>query len=537
MTEFILGESFYQIFEDKLKVEKKNVLDTYNFPTRIESIDNDITLFLKKYLNGKLSHLLLATQRVNNEEVFSFAYWIPDKFVNNEVSLISILEIFANNFGCKIKISGYEGYFIKKSRKLIHGKLESLNQLMEILGSEHIPCESYLFYKENIEYNLNWIDCFYSFAINNNKYLTWLYSIETVSIKVKSEWHTYLSDIRDILNPNGNTSLTIMSNYKNKDKGLQSYKDIKDSVIKEIEIEIPKSYLKPFTRINNLISQFDINDKIVVIPKFENNKCVFCGSTDTNKEHIFAKWMKDYFDEKTFRSTLHVRIPEENLLKTLQSGVSKGAESSYGYTTQYVCIKCNGTWMSQLEETVKSILAVDSTTLKNTINELKLDYNSSQKLAIWITVKSILLSVKASIIPVLPINTLNDLKAGNIPDGFLVEIAECDSSDLNFIINKGGYALGSRFRLKKMDLKVANEIAEDFFIVSIQMGNFLFRISYLNEIKGLKREGCIKQTEILFPFKFDLPYFKIENEQDTWYKIENKLKIHIFNLGLSLIDY
>jgi len=108
---------------------------------------------------------------MNDEILFAFAYWIPKKLIINEIALIDILEIFVDEFGCRIKISDKEGFFIRKAQKLIQHKLESLDEVIEILGSIHIPCEIYLFSKENFGYNLNWIDCFYSFAINNNKYL------------------------------------------------------------------------------------------------------------------------------------------------------------------------------------------------------------------------------------------------------------------------------------------------------------------------------------------------------------------------------
>lgn len=122
-----------------------------------------------------------------------------------------------------------------------------------------------------------------------------------------------------------------------------SHRENVNSTDIEMELEIPKRYWKPFTRINQIVSKLNINEKIMVIPKFENNKCVFCGSENTNREHLFAVWMRKYFQETTFSSTLHVRAPEEDLLNSLNSGLSKGSESSCGYTTHEVCVECNGT--------------------------------------------------------------------------------------------------------------------------------------------------------------------------------------------------
>ena len=534
MKELLLKDNFHQIFKEKLKVDENTVLDTYDNSDKKEALENNIFLFLKKFDNNHLTHLLLATQVVNDEMNFAFAYWIPDNLINPEVTLLGLLEVFANKFGCKVKIAETEGYFIRKTRKLIQGKLESPNQVLEILGSVHIPCESYLFYKENIGYNLNWIDCFYCFAINNNKYLTWLYKIDMVTIKIKSEWYEYLSEIRDVLDPFGKTGLTILSGKK--EEGMVSHKEKKNDNKSDIDLVIHKTYINQFSRINALVSELNNNEKIVVIPRFENDKCIFCNSIDTSKEHIFAAWMKNYFEEKIFRSTLHTKLPEENLLNSLQSGLTKGAESSYGYTSHHVCINCNNTWLSQLEETVKNILVVKDEQLKTKIYQLDLNHKSANQLARWIIIKAILLSIKAKLTPSLPQNCLQMLKKGDIANGFLVEIAECESTDLNFIVNKGVSAMGIPLKLKRMDKTAANEIALDFFMVTIQIGHFLFRISYFDESRGLKRVSWIKRTTPLFPYNYNLKYSEIKQEEDKWNQIEDSIKLHIFNLGLMLTD-
>lgn len=536
MAKIQFKDAFREVFKDKLKVTESIVLDTCKNPTKKENLENNITLFLKEFDNNHLTHLLVATQNVNNEELFAFSYWIPKQLLSIDISLIDILEIFANSFGCKVKIAENEAYFFRKTRKSIQGKLESPDQIMEILGSVHIPSQSYLFFKENVDNNINWVDCYCCFAINNNKYLIWLYNIETNNIKVKPEWYIYLTEIRDILNPFGTTGLTILSGKKEKSGGLISYRENTKLTDTEMELEIPKYYFKTFTRINEIVSELNGNEKIAIIPKFENNKCVFCGSENTNREHLFAVWMRKYFLEKTFSSNLHSRLPEENLLNSLNSGLSKGSESSYGYTTHKVCVECNGTWMSQLEEKVKSILTNDSTTLNNTISSLDLNEYNSNQLALWVTVKAILLSIKNNLTPVLPRNTMEDLKRGAMTNGFLVEIAECETYDLNFIANKGVSALGSLLRLKVMDKVIANDLTKDFFMVSIQIGNFLFRVSYFDETKGLKREACIRPTAILYPYGYKMPYLKIDNEQERWEEVEGKLKLYIFNIGLSLTD-
>lgn len=534
--ELTLTDAFYRIVNDILYVDEEIILNTYKNPTLTQQLENSITLFLKEFGNNRLSNLLLASQKVNDENLFAFAYWIPQELVSTDIPLLDTLEVFAHNFGCKIRVSTSEGYFIRNARKLIQGKLESPNQLMEILGSVHIPCESYVFYNEKNEFNLNWVECYYCFAINNNKYLTWLEDIEIIEISVKREWFTYLSEIRDVLNPYGNTGLKILNKKSEEGEGLTSYKEELENKQSELCLVIPKSYQTPFTRINQLLTNLGKNEKIIVIPQHEHDRCIFCGATNISQEHIFAQWMRAYFPEKKFKSTLHVRTPEDSLLDTLKSGVSKGTESSYGYTTHKICVQCNGTWMSQLEEKAKGILVSDTNVFKEKINELGLDAINSKQLALWIIVKSILFTVKAMITPKLPDNALCGLKSGVIPHGFLVEIAECETADLNFIVNKGAFAMVNLLRVEKMDKEIAKKLANDFFKVSIQMHHFLFRVSYLDESQGLKREAWIKPTTILYPANHQLQYKRIDNEQKMWDKVQDNLKLHVFNIGLSLID-
>ena len=534
--EITLTDSFYNIFKDKYYVDNESVVNTYKFPIVTQQLENNITLYLKNFDNTRLSNLLLATQRVNNEILFAFAYWLPQSIISTDIPLLDTLEVFANQFGCKIRVSSNEGYFIREARKLIQGNLESPDQLMEILGSVHIPCESYVFYKENNEYNLNWVECYYCFAINNNKYLAWIDDIETIEIPVKQEWFTYLSEIRDVLNPYGATGLIILDKKNSGEEGLTSHKKVVEKKQSELPLQIPKSYEKPFNRIIQLVNNLSKNEKIIVIPQHEQNRCIFCGSGDVSREHIFAQWMKAYFPEREFKSTLHVRTPDDKLLDTLKSGVSKGTESSYGITTHKICVQCNGTWMSQLEEKAKGILVSDSDVFRETINDLVLNFENSKQLASWIIVKSILLSIKAMITPKFPNDALLEIKNGNIPDGFLVEISDCESADLNFIVNKGAFATGNFPRVKKMDKKIAGAIVNDFFVVSIQMNHLLFRVSYLDESKGIKREAWIKPTQILHPINHKLQYRTIENEQEMWDRVQDDLKLHIFNIGLGSVD-
>ena len=533
--ELILSDSFRTTFEANLRVDEEHVLATFKNPDRVQSLENSISLHLKKFDSEKLSYLLLCTQIVRGEALFTFAYWIPEEYVVINFSLIDILEIFANNFGCKVKISEQEGYFIKKARRLINGRLESPYQLMEILSSVHIPCESFVFYNEKPEYRITWVDCYYCFAINNNKYYTWLFDLETGVLNIERKWYNYLSEIKDVLNPYGKTSLTIISKKVEIEAGYSSYRNLNYTEGGEMEFRVPKRNLPSFKHIIKVLSQLGENDKIVVIPQLESTKCVFCNSSEKSKEHIFAQWMRDYFEEKDFTNVLHLETPEDNLLDSLKSGLSKGTESSYGYTTNKVCENCNTGWMSQLEEKVKSIITESPIKLKRGIDELTLDQKNSHLLANWITVKALLLCAKSDLKPAIPREVYPDIMKGKLHSGLLVEMTSIETSDINFSIVKGASGSVNLLRLNSFDSKTAKELTSDFFMVCIQIGHFLFRVSYFDESKGLKRESCLKRTRILHPHNRTLQHKIIDNEQKKWEAVDSKF--HLFRYAMSLTDF
>jgi hypothetical protein len=361
--------------------------------------------------------------------------------------------------------------------------------------------------------------------------------METVTIKVKKEFYNFFLEIRDKLDPSGKTKFKTLKNPKKTGSGTLLDGKALCSTHEDMDFEIPKCYLNQFNYINDGVSNLSDNEKIVVITQDVENKCLFCGSNNLSKEHIFPQWMRDYFKEKVFTGTLYARSDEEDLLNSLQSGVSKGKESSYGYTSPQVCVTCNTTWMSNLEEKVKAILVRSSTDLKTSVAELGLNEEKSQLVALWLLVKAVLLAQKDSLNPTIPENSYEFVRKGKIPASFMIEITDCDSHDLNYIVNKGASALGSLLRLNSFDRMLAEVMTKDFFMVSLQIGNFLFRVSYFDESNGLKREVCIKPTISLFPYKIELPFNFNSEAEELWKKTQNSLKLHIFNIGLSLTDF
>lgn len=260
-----LGDAFYQIFEEKLLVTEEQVITAITSPSKTELLENGIKLYYKNFNDDKFSNLLIASQFVNKEELFAFAYWIPEFICCQIKSPLEILKEFTSKFGCKIRIANSEGLFIEKSSQVIVGQLQSPFQIMEILENEEIPCESYLFFSENFQNDLNNVITYYSFCINNNLYFVWLYDISTINIKVPKGWYEYLEGITKSLNPHGKTKLSFLNPANNFEVNNNQELVINQDDFDERALEIPLIYNKPFTRAVNIISSLGESQKIAIV--------------------------------------------------------------------------------------------------------------------------------------------------------------------------------------------------------------------------------------------------------------------------------
>jgi len=78
--------------------------------------------------------------------------------------------------------------------------------------------------------------------------------------------------------------------------------------------------------------------------------CIFCGvkGRKLTKEHAWPDWLADVFRE--FKSSTFYRDPAPT--GDLQSWITK----SFAATVRVVCVECNSTWMSEIENAAKPLL-------------------------------------------------------------------------------------------------------------------------------------------------------------------------------------
>lgn len=530
MTLF-LGDSFV-IFKE-YQLTEKDVFSVYNKPDRLEILDNNVKLYLKNFESSdiKKKSLLLGTQLSDNRENLAFSYWVPYDYCTTKNNLIDILEIFSNQFGLKIKIGNKEGYFIKYAERLISGQIQDPNDLIKILAPDQIPCEYFIFTAENVIGALNKVSIYYAFAINKGKYNFWLYSYPTVKFEIKSGWYEFVkNNFLEYIQPNGLTNIKIQ-----KQKFTEKLEP--DSNNNMTFIDVPEIYKHQFNYITKQINGLKNNEKILFKISFEFPKCLFCQSDNLSKEHIFPKWIRPYLKETTFEGTQFTNFGNETLENVMGSSTTFGRkESSHGFTTNLACLSCNNTWMSKLENEVKSILIKENKLIDCV--PINISQEDSQTLSVWLIVKALLLSNKLhSNIHLIPQRIFSNLMNRNIDSGFLVESSYTDKPKFDFYIGKG-LLHDNLIRLKKISLDKGKEMTSNFFTCSIQLNHLLFRISYLESTIPFDRVTSLKQTLKLFPYGCEtVKHLKTIDDEKLWENvIINGFELYLFGMGLLLVE-
>ncbi len=511
------------------------VHEAYSNPDCTERLLNNVSLYIKSFksIDKKKVLLLICTQVNNGNELFVFSYWVPDEYQINKVNLVDFLELFANQFGLKIKIGNDEGYFLRISQKLISGKLTNPFSLVNIQAPEQLPCKCFLFTSESQIGKLNSISFYYSFALNTGKYLFWLNSVPTIKMNVKFGWYDFVrNNFIDLLQPNGQTKIKIQKQINTEHLKPDSNKSL-------TTIEVPVIYKNQFTHVLNQINNLNDDEKILFSLSLESPKCLFCQSTNISKEHIFPIWLRPYLKETTFRGTNFSNFGDETLNSIFESATTKGKkESSHGYTTKLVCVDCNTGWLSLLENEIKGIL-IDGGKLINSISE-RIDPIKANKLSRWLIIKALLLSNKlSSNIHKIKTSVFEDLKAGKINNGFLVEATTTENSKFNFHVGKG-LLYQELLKLDKIPIAKGKQMTSNFFSCSIQLNHLLFRVSFLDFGTAVffNRETILKKTFILFPLGTIVPHRRIENDENYWTNmVHNNLEIDLFAInGILLVE-
>lgn len=105
------------------------------------------------------------------------------------------------------------------------------------------------------------------------------------------------------------------------------------------------------------------------------NRCIFCGRSDLNREHVWPKWAHEFIRHSR-RHQAYVQRPKKGKPHEQQADIIT-------LTLKVVCKKhCNAGWMNSLENRVKRIL-----TPLMTDGPIFLDKYNQEILAMWIATK------------------------------------------------------------------------------------------------------------------------------------------------------
>lgn len=512
---------------DQFNITEHDVLTTYQSPDRTESLPNANRLYLKSFnnLDDKRRYLLIATQSIEAGETLGFALWIPRIYITPNSALIDILDIFCHRYGLRIKVGTVEGYLIRYAERLIYGNIEDQQQnLIETIAPDQVPCIIVGSIDQTPLGTLRKIRIYNAFALNSGKYHLWINSTPQIALDLKSQWHDFVkTKMLEFIQPDGKTKIVINHQMPNDHLDDDNSNDLSP-------IEVPIIYEDQFRHIFNQINRLKKQEVISFGISIGFPKCLFCHSSQTSKEHIFPKWLRPFTKETFIRVT---QLPfVEGAVKIATT--TKKKESSHGYTTQFICESCNITWMSKLESEVKSLLIQNDALVPSIPTDISKE--SALTLSRWLIIKALLLVNKsAADMSFITFKILENLKNGNIDEGFMVETTITKSRDgVEFILVRGALDIN----VGKISIDQARELTKNFFTCSIRLNHLIFRISFLDPTIPFKREIGLKKTAILFPFGADIRFVHVVDAEQIWEQgVSENVEILILTRTIGLYEY
>jgi hypothetical protein len=126
--------------------------------------------------------------------------------------------------------------------------------------------------------------------------------------------------------------------------------------------------------------------------------CVFCGSEDLTREHVFPDWMSKMFVDKKLTATTTIE-KEGKPNKVYKSGL-------FRHKAKIVCGQCNNGWMSKLETDAKPLL---STMLFDLRSAVKLGPEEQKILSFWAQKTVMILNLSTEADYKIPQQSFHDL--------------------------------------------------------------------------------------------------------------------------------
>ncbi len=479
----------------------------------IDNMELGIKFYLKQFhYNSHKNNLLLATQLIDNEDSFEFAFWFPEKY--SKKSPLEVLYQLTDDYGLLLQIAENKEKLIIISGQKVNSN--SLDILSHVKILEHENIDNYLQFFCNVkrlDYLNSYIFFHYTFALNTNKYLFWLRGEAFEKLSIRTGWKGLAQKVIDSLQIDQQTKIIF---YKQANTEML----IKSPATEYTSINVPVKYKRSIGYLIHTINNLKEDERITTRITLGSQRCLFCNEEANSDEHIISEWLRPFIKEKTMQTVIYNFKENDELNDEMKYLLSDGKkESSKHYTAKLVCTSCNNTWMSNLENNVKSILVKNNTfidRISGNVNE-----NEAKILSIWAILKSILIIHKyaTSDIPITYDAILN-IKDNKIDPGFIVDTIESQipDCDIAFAVGLGD----NNFKLKTLSIEMAREFASQLFICVIQINNLMFRVSYLPKDSILTRVISLKKTHTLYPFKHKQPFLFNKINHSFWKKIQKE---------------
>jgi hypothetical protein len=148
---------------------------------------------------------------------------------------------------------------------------------------------------------------------------------------------------------------------------------------------MPEISLRPYQ--SKLICQSDAARGITVVSEATKpnppRKCIFCGGGPISKEHVWAKWMRDYLSPGRGVQYIHeAKLDGDSIRISIRTrpGPLDRKGDMRSQKLRVVCCACNNGWMSAIQSQTKPVLLPF---LRKERNELS--PSQQEALATWAT--------------------------------------------------------------------------------------------------------------------------------------------------------
>jgi hypothetical protein len=84
-------------------------------------------------------------------------------------------------------------------------------------------------------------------------------------------------------------------------------------------------------------------------------QCIFCGEGPISREHVWAKWMRDYLPTGQGQQAIQETDFTDSTVRTRPGPLTKKGDAR-SQKLKVVCVNCNNGWMSKIQARTKPVL-------------------------------------------------------------------------------------------------------------------------------------------------------------------------------------